>query len=127
MQQLPECRSPSALLRRRAMKTEQGTHAPHPALPAPLSDPHSPFPPSPLAHAGGKPTTQAPNTLTLAVKTGHTMQHARQSGRRNLPDGFELPTACPSDDTSCVYSCLAAGFSAQVCSWGLLRDEGACD
>ncbi len=43
----------------------------------------------------------------------------RRSARRNLPvlsrrNNLELPTACPADDSSCVYSCLSSGFHAEV-------------
>ncbi len=52
--------------------------------------------------------------LSLTNDVSSSGQTRRQGGLTSRRNELGIELACPADDSSCVYSCLAAGFHAEV-------------
>lgn len=50
------------------------------------------------------------------IQAGPRLEPGQSPERRDghLSQELDLPSACPSEDSNCVFDCLSAGFTAQV-------------
>lgn len=80
-----------------------------------------------LGLSGGRArfVAEGGDSLSDAIMIGSA--GPRRVGALLLGASYQLPAGCPVDESSCVFSCIKDGFSAEVCSRSAQpRPSSAC-